>query len=317
MMEDHNKCLNGKMNVSRNANIAKNVNYNKAAESKKFSIEESFEYLFLNFNRLLDYYESDLGEFLSLKFFKKYYLLIALKVFVIIAYLCTFSLFIFMDASIINTTYGIISIGLFIGFYYVDKLIYKKQKYSAFFFQRKRRRIIKYRDQLNLILNNNYLAEKYDKNNLNNILVRANKLKSRIDYIDSVVKPYHYYLKKFAIPTLLFAPIITFVINLLFYFLQNPTVLTEGAEITRFFLGLAPFSLILFQEIRNIVEIKKKRKVEESSIYLFLEGIIFLFLEIIRLNLRIIQFPNEENLKKKLLIIMKELVKNPPKSLET
>ena len=67
---------------------------------KDLSIEKCFELLFINFSRYIDYYDSDLGEFQNHKFFKKYYLYVFLRILVILVYITSTSLFIFLESSL-------------------------------------------------------------------------------------------------------------------------------------------------------------------------------------------------------------------------
>jgi len=279
----------------------------KNVKPNELTLEEFFVLLFRNFTKYIDYFEADLGEFLNIKLFKRYYFYIVSRISIIIVYLSTTTLFMFIEASLIRTICGIISICLFIAFCFIDKFIYNKYKYTSSFFQGKRRILLIFRNQLNLLLNNSYLPENYERDKFELINSKANKIKNRIDNDAGIIHPYSYYLKKFALSSILFTPIITFIISILLSLIQNPIML-DKSEISRFFLGLLPFSFLLYQVIRSIVGIKQSRKSQEGSIYLFLEGMIFIFLEIIRLKIRIIQFPKEEKLKEKLLNLMKEIV---------
>ena len=278
--------------------------------SKDFSIEEALEQLFKFFLKYIDYFESDLGAFLTYKSFKKYILYILLRVIFIFLYLSGLFLTIFLQASFISFIFMIIAFSTLFAFYNVDKLLHKKYKYTSYFFQDIKKRLVKYKIKLDLILNNTYLSEEYNKDKFDFEVFKnkSNKLKERIENDIGIIKSYSYYLKKFALPSILFAPIITIIINMIYNLVQNPIPVNIDA-INRLFLGLVTFSLISYEIITTIISVKKSRKIKKTSIYLFLEGLIITLLEFLRLNLRIKQFPKEEKLKENLLNVMKEIVK--------
>ena len=271
------------------------------------TIEVLFDLLFKITTQYVDYYESDLGEYLNNKLFKKYYLYIFLRIIVILGYLTTLSLFVFLEASSLSIIYGVIAFSLLFFFFYVDKIMNKKYKYTTSFFQKTGNKLTLFKNRLNLILNNSYLSEKYTKTKFELINNNSNKLKIRIDNNNNIIQPYSYYLKKFALPSILFAPVITFFINLIYNLIQNPILINFDVTIGIIF-SLSIFFLFLYQHLNWIIKIKKSRKIKETPIYIFYDFMILSILEVLRLKLRMIQFPKEENLKKGLLIIMKKIV---------
>lgn len=273
------------------------------------SIEVLFNLLFKITTEYIDYYESDLGEYLNNKLSKKYYLYISLRIIVILGYLTTLSLFTFLETSSLSNICGVIAFFLFFLFIYVDKIINKKYKYSTSFFQKKGKKLTLFKNKLNLILNNSYLSEKYTTTEFEMINNNSNKLKSRIDNNNYIIQPYSYYLKKFALPSILFAPVITFFINLIYNLIQNPILINSDVMIN-FVLGLCLFFLLLYQNLNWIIKIKKSRKVKETPIYAFYEVMIIMILEALRLKLRMIQFPKEEKFKKGLLIAGKNIAES-------
>ncbi len=273
------------------------------------SIEVLFDLLFKITTEYIDYYESDLGEYLNNKLSKKYYLYISLRIIVILGYLTTLSLFAFLETSSLSTICVVIAFFLLFFFIYIDKIMNKKYKYSTSFFQKTGKKLTLFKNKLNLILNNSYISEKYTTTEFEMINNNLNKLKIRIDNNNCIIQPYSYYLKKFALPSILFAPVITFFINLIYNMIQNPILINSDVMIN-FILGICIFFLILSQHFNWIIKIKKSRKVKETPIYAFYEVMIIMILESLRLKLRIIQFPKEEKLKKGLLIAGKKIVES-------
>ena len=270
------------------------------------SIEVLFDLLFKITIEYIDYYESDLGEYLNSKLTKKYYLYTFFKIIVILGYITTLLLFAFLETSTISTICGIIAFFLVLFFIYVDKIMDKKYKYTTSFFQKTGKKLTLFKKRLNLILNNSYLSEKYTKTKFELINNNSNKLKIRIDNNNNIIQPYSYYLKKFALPSILFAPVITFFINLIYNLIQNPILINFDVTIDIIF-SLSILFLFLYQHLNWIIKIKKSRKIKETPIYTFYEFMILSILEALRLKLRMIQFPKEENLKKSLLIAMKKI----------
>jgi len=258
-----------------------------------------------------DYYESDLGEFLFTKLFKKFYIYISLRILIIIGYLTSLSLFIFLDPSLLSVISGFISFPLFFAFIYVDKTASRRYKYTTSFFYKTGKKLILFRHKLDLILNNSYLSDNYTEPDfdLERIKTEYNKLKNRINNNTIMIKSYSYYLKKYALPSILFAPIITFFINLIYELIQNPILINLDA-ITDFILGLGILSLLLYQNLNSLVKVRKSRRFKEASVYVFYEYMAIMILEAIRLNIRIQQFPKEEKLKKGLIHVMKNIGEN-------
>lgn len=273
------------------------------------SIEVLFNLLFKITTEYIDYYESDLGEYLNNKLSKKYYLYVSLRIIVILGYLTTLSLFAFLETSFLSTICGVIAFFLLFFFIYIDKIMNKKYKYTTSFFQKTEKKLTLFKNKLNLILNNSYISEKFTTTDFEMINNNSNKLKIRFDNKNYVIQTYSYYLKKFALPSILFAPIITFFINLIYNLIQNPILINFDVMIN-FILGLCIFFLILSQNLNWIIKIKKSRKVKETPIYEFYEFVIIMILETLRLKLRMIQFPKEEKFKKGLLIAMKNIVES-------
>lgn len=285
--------------------LAKEIG-SKSKES--LSIEILFNLLFKITPIYIDYYESDLGEFLTEKS-KRYYLFISLRILTILGYIISLSLFTFLETSSISTVSGLITISLFPIFFYLDRIINRKYKYTTKFFQGTGKKLIIFMNKLNLLLNNSHLSEKYSSDKYDFEMIKANskKLKNRIDNDIGIIKPSSYYLKKFALPTILFAPIITFFINLVYNLVQNPITFNVDVIID-FLLGLFFFLLIFYQHINAIRRIKVSRKNRETSVYTFYEIMVFMILEAIRLKLRIMQFPQEEKFTRALLNASEKII---------
>ena len=200
---------------------------------------------------------------------------------------------------------------MFFAFIYVDKTASRRYKYTTSFFYKTGKKLILFRHKLDLILNNSYLSDNYTEPDfdLERIKTEYNKLKNRINNNTIMIKSYSYYLKKYALPSILFAPIITFFINLIYELIQNPILINLDA-ITDFILGLGILSLLLYQNLNSLVKVRKSRRFKEASVYVFYEYMAIMILEAIRLNIRIQQFPKEEKLKKGLIHVMKNIGEN-------
>ena len=259
----------------------------------------------------IDYYESDLGEFLFVKLFRKYYIYISFRILVIITYLTTLSLFVLLEPSLLSYISGIIAIFSFYVFIFIDKTLSRKYKYTTSFFYKTGKKLILFRHKLDLILNNSYLISNYATLNfdLESIKAKSNKFKKRIDSDTKMVQSSSYYFKKFALPPVLIAPIITFFINLIYELIINPISINLDA-IVDFILGLGILFLLVYQAISSQVKVRKSRRLKEASIYVFYEYMALMILEALRLKIRILQFPEEEKLKNGLIIVMKNISEN-------
>ena len=286
------------------------VKFDKMDKEKieELSIEKAFELLLKFFPEYMDYYESDIGAFLIYKSFKKYTIYISLRI--ISAFLFIISIFLntFSEVYLIKGITMYIAILCLFVFFYIDKLIHKKYKYTSYFFHKIKKKLIKFKIKLDLLLNNTYLTEKYNKDKFDFEVAKnkSYKLKERIENDIGIIKSYSNYINKFAIPSILFAPLITFFITFVNEMIQNPIPFNVNM-ITPLFFGIVNFSILFYIIISGINSINKSRKIKETSIYSFLEVEIFMLLEFLRLKLRIIQFPKEEKIKKILLNVQKKI----------
>ncbi len=283
------------------------------------SIEKFLELFFQIYTLYIDYYESDLGEFLNAKLFANYYLYISLRIILIFGYLITLSLFAFLAVSSLSAIFGIIAFVTLFVIIFVDEIINKKFRYTNSFFHSKGKKLKLFKTNLDLILNNSYLSDRYssDEFDVEMIKTKSIKLKNRIENDNSIIPSYSYYIKKFELPSILLAPLITFFISLIYNPIQNPLQF-KLVELIDFLLGLSILVLMLIPIIIWIIKVKKARKRGDIPIYVFYEFTIIAILEAIRLKLRIIQFPKEERYKELLLKAMKnifeELKKAPPQN---
>ena len=283
------------------------------------SIEKFLELFFQIYTLYIDYYESDLGEFLNAKLFANYYLYISLRIILIFGYLITLSLFAFLAVSSLSAIFGIIAFVTLFVIIFVDEIINKKFRYTNSFFHSKGKKLKLFKTNLDLILNNSYLSDRYssDEFDVEMIKTKSIKLENRIENDNSIIPSYSYYIKKFELPSILLAPLITFFISLIYNPIQNPLQF-KLVELIDFLLGLSILVLMLIPIIIWIIKVKKARKRGDIPIYVFYEFTIIAILEAIRLKLRIIQFPKEERYKELLLKEMKniieELKKAPPQN---
>lgn len=157
-------------------------------------------------------------------------------------------------------------------------------------------------------MNNTYLSESYSTDNFDIEVIKAKSLnlKTRVENDNKIIHPYYYYIKKYAMPTILFAPIITSFINLIFNLVQTPIVFNFAVFID-FLLGLSIMVLLVLPNLKWFINIKQSRKSTDTSIYVFYENMMLEILDAIRLKLRMIQFPREEKYKVLLIEAMKNI----------
>ena len=296
--------------------LIKEINSNPNGD---LSIEKLFELFFQISANYIDYYESDLGEFLTNKLAAKFYFSISFRIILIIGYLTTLSLFAFLPVSSISLIFGVIAFVILFVIIFVDHIINKKFRYTNSFFHGKGKKLKLFKKKLDLILNNSYLSGRYsaDEFDFEMIKTKSFKLKNRIENDNRIIPSYSYYIKKFALPSILFAPIITFFINLIYNLIQNP-ILFNLVELIDLLLRLSILVLMLIPIIILIVKVKKARKSVDIPIYVFYEFVLLEILEAVRLKLRIAQFPKEKRYKALLLKAMNNITEKlkqyPPKN---
>ena len=269
-----------------------------------------FNLLFKIATEYIDYYESDLGEFLFPKLYKKYYLYLFLRVLTLALYITALSLFALLEASLFSAISGIIAFLSFYAYFLIDKKISRRYKYTNSFFYKSGKKLILFKRKLDLIIHNSYLSENYTalEVDLEWITSISNNLKKRIERDTEIIRTYSYYIKEYALPSILFAPLVPFFITLIYEIVQNPISINSDAIID-LILGLPILGFLLFQSVRALVNVRKSRRFKEASIYFFYDYMTVMILELIRLSIRIQQFPKEEELKKGLIVVMNNLAK--------
>lgn len=277
---------------------------------KDYSIEEVFDQLFQILPQYIDYYESDLGNFLNIKLSKNYFLYKFFWIFSLLIYMTTTLLYFLLDLTSPNITFGIISFISLIVFYYLDKLIYKKYKYSNFFFQGKKKKLLIFKNKIKLLLNNTYLSEKnivvtYDK-----IKIKANQVLNRIDANFGIIQSNLYFLKKYSLLSILITPFVSFLINLIYNAFQG-SILFNIDTLYLFVLNLLIILFLFLIAIQFFRNLKKSRKFKEIRIYMIHERIIFMLLDFISSKLRNIQFPDEKKLEFDLYKSYADLLDSP------
>lgn len=269
-----------------------------------------FSLLFKIATEYVDYYESDLGEFLFPKLYKKYFFYNFLRVLILTLYIITLSIFALLKAIPLSVISGIIAFISFYAYFLIDKKISRRYKYTNSFFFKSGKKLILFKHKLDLIIDNSFLSENFTtlEVDLERIRSTSDNLKKRIERDTEIIRSYSYYIKEYALPSILLAPLVPFFITLIYEIVQNPIPINSDAVIDLIF-GLSMLGFLLFQSFRALVNLGKSRRFKEASIYFFYDYMTVMILELIRLSIRIQQFPKEEELKKGLIIVMENIAK--------
>ena len=270
-------------------------------EVDKQPIEWYLDRCFNSFFSTIDYYESELGSFLTLRHLEKYYKYIIIKVIFFSGFLIALTISIFLEdiiLFIISISISAIFIYLFVR---IDKMTYNKFKYSISLYRQKRKKASIFLNQFTLIFFNQFLQEYLNNKNYNERYnQKFENITKKITHYSNVFKAYSFYLIRFGFLLGIIVQLILFIINIYY---------EEISKIS--FFELIPDLIILGSQIfyfTYIILSSRKRRISHDKVFSELaEYILILIFEAIRLKLRLEEFPKEEEIKKKIPEIIKEI----------
>lgn len=282
-------------------------------EKKDITLEERITQCIESLFHIIDYNENDLGRFLALKHFGKYYTYVFIK----FLFTCFYVIFICLAWFTVNYSLGILDItlnfiyvllGVFFLVLYIilDNLTYKRFKYSISLYIKKRKRLQMLLKKLNLILNNHALKKQIKEQDYNNFKKDFQEISQKIDVFESSIKTYSHYISNFGFFMSLIVPFIAYFISVIDN-LMNSLYTIDLNVFIDFIFDLGIVFMLISMGICLVYMEQKEWISYDKSFLEFQEGLVFGLLEIIRLKLTIIEFPQEEKFKKELPEIMKKI----------
>ena len=132
--------------ISKDLSLEELIKEINSKPNKDISIKRFLDLFFQISANYMDYYESDLGGFLSKNSFSKYYLYSLLRIIFFLSFITNISLFVFSEASWLSATFGIIAFVILFVIIFVDNNISTKFWFTKSFFHSKGKKLVFLKD---------------------------------------------------------------------------------------------------------------------------------------------------------------------------
>lgn len=254
------------------------------------AVKDSYNKITSGIFSILEYNELDLIWFLSLKKRIWYYkpLLYIKSGLLIFFILCLFLTDYVYKNLLLNLTY--IVFGLYI---FVDYIYFKKFRYSLWYYRKRKNFLNRINNQINLIINNQLLLTTLDQE-IQNFKIKQQQLNKRIKHFSTIIRPYRTHLEKIGYLIAILIPFITLLLDIFYGYIQN---LDDELDVV----GTSEFLLIFFRFCFNLLlfillslNYNHNRFNNEKRYIISLEQLLEIVILALVSLIKLVQFPDEK-----------------------